>query len=118
LMVSTPDAPCLRDAYSAARLFERIRPDFTREGNERKIQLVVNRLDPKLVKKNRSKNIDDTMDTLGLPLAGAIFEDRGLPGITNACTPLMLASKRGAALDIRDIALRVTGAKPPVRSYG
>ena len=66
IVVSTTDASALRDAQRAVS-------ELSRLGVEQ-IQLVVNRVQPKLLRKLHT-TIGDAMDTAGLPLLGVVPED-------------------------------------------
>ncbi|MBR6740557.1 MAG: septum site-determining protein MinD [Clostridia bacterium] len=99
LVVSTPDTPCLKDSARAADC-------FFREGIT-DVRLVLNRVRPKMIKKGNAANVDESMDRIGLPLVGLIFDDERVITAFNRCEPLMLKQKKGAAADIRDIARRL-----------
>ena len=64
IVVSTNDASSLRDAQRTVGEL-----DFLRQ-----IHLVMNRIQPKLLRQLRT-TIDDAMDTAGLPLLGVVPED-------------------------------------------
>ncbi len=104
IVVSTTDASALRDAQrTVTELMGRVE----------QIHLVVNRVQPKLLKKMRT-NIDDAMDTAGLPLLGVVPEDSQVMVCANQGKPLILCQGRGAAAGYRNIALRLTGRRVPL----
>ena len=104
IVVSTADASALRDAQrTVTELMGRVE----------QIHLVVNRVQPKLLRKMRF-NIDNAMDAAGLPLLGVVPEDEQVMMCANQGQPLILHAGKGAALGYRNIALRLTGRRVPV----
>lgn len=106
IVVSTNDASALRDA-------QRTVTELGRTVDT--IHLVVNRVQPKLLKKLHA-TIDDAMDAAGLPLLGVVPEDSLVMLSANQGRPLILSSNKGAAMGYRNIALRIDGKKVPVMS--
>ena len=100
LVISTPDTPCISDSATAAgRLCEMGIEDA---------RLVVNRVVRRMIRRRNAYNIDESMDRVGLPLAGIIFEDRAITSAFNRCQPLMLTGDHAAA-GFLDIAKRLEG---------
>ncbi len=104
LIVATPDTPSIMDGATAA---QRMYAQGVTE-----IGLVLNRLVKSLIRKNAAYNIDAAIDTVGIPLAGIVPEDRGITAAFNRCRPLALESPKHCAA-VTDIALRLEGY--PVR---
>lgn len=104
IVVSTTDASALRDA-------QRTVAELTRQVDL--IHLVVNRIQPKLLKKMRF-SIDNAMDAAGLPLLGVVPEDGQVMVCANQGQPLVLCAGKGAAAAYRNIALRLIGRKVPL----
>ena len=104
LVVSNTDASALRDAQ---RVVSQLSKELPR------IHLVMNRIQPKLMKRLHT-TIDDAMDTAGLPLLGVVPEDAQVLLAANSGTPIILASRRGAALAYLNIARRLMGQKVPL----
>lgn len=104
IVVSTSDASALRDAQRAVTEIARW-VDL--------IQLVVNRVQPKLLKKLHT-TIDDAMNAAGLPLLGVVPEDDQVMLCANQGQPLILRAGKGAALGYRNIAYRLEGRRVPV----
>ena len=77
------------------------------------IHLVVNRVQPKLLKKLHT-TIDDAMDAAGLPLIGVVPEDPQVILCANLGRPLATQSRRGAALACWNIARRLEGHRVPI----
>ena len=88
IVVSTTDASALRDA-------QRTVGELT--GQVEQIHLVVNRVQPRLLRKLRT-TIDDAMDTAGLPLLGIVPEDNQVMLCANQGRPLVLYANWGAAI--------------------
>ena len=103
LVVATNDASSLRDAQ---RTVEELY--FLRQ-----IHLVMNRIQPKLLRELRT-TIDDAMDAAGLPLIGVIPEDRRVILAANMGRPLILEGRRGAANACLNIAKRIEGYRVPI----
>lgn len=104
VVVSTNDSSALRDAQRTVTELAR-RLDT--------IHLVMNRIQPKLMRRLRS-TIDDAMDAAGLPLLGVIPEDPQVILAANTSSPLILFSRKGAAIAYLNIAHRITGKKIPL----
>ena len=104
IVVATTDASALRDA-------QRTVGELTRRVDN--IHLVVNRVQPKLMKKLHA-TIDDAMDAAGLPLLGVVPEDSKVMLSANRGVPLILCANKGAAIGYRNIALRLDGRRVPL----
>lgn len=103
IVVATGDASSLRDAqHTVGEL-----------GHLAQVHLVVNRVDPKLLRRLRT-TIDDAMDTTGLPLLGVVPEDKRVTLSANAGHPLILTTRRGAAAAYLNIARRLEGRRTPI----
>jgi len=103
IVVSTSDVSALRDAQrTVAEL------DFLRQ-----VHLVMNRVQPKLLRRLRT-TIDDAMNTAGLPLLGVVPEDKQVILSANQGQPLILTSRRGAANAYLNIAKRLEGNHVPI----
>ena len=104
IVVSTTDASALRDAQRTVTLLR---------GQIPKLHLVVNRVQPKLLRRLHT-TIDDAMDTAGLPLLGIVPEDAQVMLCANREQPLILYASRGAAVAYLNIAKRLLGQKAPL----
>ena len=105
IIVSTPDPAAMRDGqHTAALLYDK--------GIEH-ISLVVNRVTRRLLGSTRT-NVDDMMDTIGLPLLGLIPEDQAVPVAAAHCTALVLRSRKGAAVACLHISRRLLGIESPL----
>ena len=79
----------------------------------RQIHLVMNRIQPKLLRQLRT-TIDDAMDTAGLPLLGVVPEDPQVMLSANLGRPLILGGRQGAANACLNIAKRLQGRRVPI----
>ena len=98
------DTSALRDAQRTVALLR---------GRISRIHLVVNRVQPRLLKRLHT-TIDDAMDTAGLPLLGVVPEDPQVMLCANRGEPLILAASRGAAVAYLNIAKRLLGQRSPL----
>jgi septum site-determining protein MinD len=104
VVVSTNDSSALRDAQrTVAELGKRLDT----------IHLVMNLIQPKLMRRLRT-TIDDAMDEAGLPLLGVIPEDPQVILAANTSKPLILFSRKGAAIAYLNIAKRIMGERVPL----
>ncbi|NLF34830.1 MAG: septum site-determining protein MinD [Clostridiales bacterium] len=104
VVVSTTDASALRDAQRTVGELTKAVP---------RIHLVMNRVQPKMLRRLRT-TIDDAMDTAGLPLLGVVPEDPQVLLAANRGKPLILTSQKGAAIAYLNIARRLTGQRVPI----
>ena len=100
IVVATSDASSLRDAQRTVGELDHIR----------QIHLVMNRIQPRLLRQMRT-TIDDAMDTAGLPLLGVVPEDKQVILAANQGRPLILTGRRGAANAYLNIAKRLEGQR-------
>lgn len=105
VVVTTTDASSLRDA-------QRTVAELGAPGVQQ-VHLVVNRVQKKLLRKLRS-NLDDAMDTAGLPLLGVVPEDAAVMLAANRGVPLVLTGPGGAARAYLNIARRLLGERVSV----
>jgi septum site-determining protein MinD len=104
IVVSATEPAALRDAQRAvAELLPQVS----------EIHLVMNRVQPKLIRKLRT-SIDYAMDTAGLPLLGIVPEDKDVTVAASQGIPLVLYSHKQAAMAYLNIAKRLKGSKVPL----
>ena len=103
LVVATNDASSLRDAQRTVSELEGIR----------QVHLVMNRIQPKLLRKLRT-TIDDAMNAAGLPLIGVLPEDPQVMLCANLGKPLTSQGRRGAATACLNMAMRLEGRQVPI----
>jgi septum site-determining protein MinD len=107
LVVSTSDPSALRDAQRAVTEVSRTLST---------IHLVMNRVQPKVMHRLHT-TIDDAMDAAGLPLLGVVPEDPQVSLASGSGKPLILASRRGAAVACLNIAKRLEGQRVPLMKF-
>lgn len=108
IIVTTPEMSAVRDADRVIGILE----SYPRKIN---CWLVLNRLNPKMVKSGDMMSVDDVLDILGIRLLGVIPEDTGITISTNKGEPLSLNAKNsGAGQAYRNIARRLTGEEVPL----
>ena len=103
LVVATSDATSLRDAQRTVEELDGLR----------QVHLIMNRIQPKLLRRLRA-TIDDAMNAAGLPLLGVVPEDPKVILAANTGEPLILFSRKGAALAYLNIAKRLMGERVPL----
>ncbi|NLT58218.1 MAG: septum site-determining protein MinD [Clostridiales bacterium] len=106
LVVTTPEAMALRDARKLVLALSR---------PETELRLVVNRVRPELIEQGTAPDIDAIMDKLGLPLLGALLEDKTVTPLQNTGVPLIFQSACQAGRQLRDIAARIEGEQIALR---
>ena len=104
IVVTTTDASALRDAQRTVSTLHTALPQ---------LHLVVNRIQPKLLRRLHT-TIDDAMDTAGLPLLGIVPEDPQALLCATGEQPLTLYASRGAATAYLNIARRLLGQRVPL----
>ena len=105
ILVTGADPASVRDVGRAGQLLQTM--------NKQNVRIIVNRIDPKMVKAMKL-TVDDIMDRTGLPLLGIVPED---PEVVLAAVfekPLLKKGKKGAAAACRRIAKRIQGRRVPV----
>lgn len=105
IIVTTTDTSSLRDAQHTVMELA----DYPLRSRH----LVVNRVEKKLLRKLH-RNIDDAIDTAGLPLIGIVPEDSAVRLAANREIPVILAEHRGAARAYENIARRLCGQRVPL----
>lgn len=106
LIVTTLDKTSLRDSALTA--------ERAASFDVSKVEMIVNRVRPRITAKANSPNVDDAIDIVKAQLIGVVPEDdrviisanREIPVITQACN--------GAALAYYNIARRITGQPVPL----
>ncbi len=106
IVVSLLEVAALRDAARVAEALE--------QEEIHKAHLVLNRVRPQMVRDYETMNVDDAMDTTGLPLLGIIPEDIEVIVAGNHGVPLVFCSHKGAARAVMNIAKRLEGQYVPI----
>lgn len=110
IVVTTPEVSAIRDADRIIGLLEK--QEFDR------IDLIVNRIRPDMVKKGDMMSVQDVLDILGVPLLGAVPDDESVVIATNQGEPVTgTTSQAGRAY--QNICMRLTGQEVPfLNLYG
>jgi septum site-determining protein MinD len=105
IIVCTPEVAAVRDADRVVGLL----------GDERSVQLIVNRLRPAMVRRGKMLSVDDVNGILRLPLLGVIADAPDVIVSTNRGEPVALDPGSPIGEAYRQIARRLTGAlsEPP-----
>jgi len=104
IIISTPDTSALRDAQRVVALLSK---------DLHQLHLVMNRVQPKLMHQLHF-TIDDAMDAAGLPLLGVVPEDEQVTLASSCARPLILTTRKRAAIAYLNIARRLTGERIPL----
>ena len=75
--------------------------------------LIINRLNPILVKQHDMLSAEDVLDLLGIALIGIVPEDETVIVSSNRGTPVALDPKSRAGQAFRNIARRIKGEEVP-----
>jgi len=106
LVVTTLDKTSLRDSALAAERAASL--------GASKVELVVNRVRPRITAKASSPNVDDAIDIVRAQLIGVIPEDDRVIISANREIPLITQTSNGAALAYYNIARRITNQQVPL----
>jgi septum site-determining protein MinD len=105
LVVTNPEVSAVRDADRVIGLLE--------ADEKRSPALIINRLNPALVKQHDMLSADDVLDLLGVRLIGIVPEDETVIVSSNRGTPVALDTKSRAGQAFRNIARRLKGEEVP-----
>ena len=105
LILTNPDVSAVRDADRVIGIL-----DAEGKGNP---SLVINRLNPLLVKRGDMLSVEDVLDLLAIDLIGIVPEDENVIVASNKGQPLALDTKSRAGLAFQNIARRLMGEKVP-----
>jgi septum site-determining protein MinD len=104
-VVTNPEVSAVRDADRVIGLLE--------ADEKRSPALIINRLNPALVRQNDMLSADDVIDLLGVALIGIVPEDETVIVSANHGTPVAQDPKSRAGQAFRNIAKRVNGEEVP-----
>lgn len=105
LVVTNPEVSAVRDADRIVGLVEAAELPPPR--------LVVNRIDPELVRRGDMLSVDDVLEILAIPLIGIVPADETIVTATNRGEPVALDPASRAGQAFRDIAARLLGEDVP-----
>ncbi len=105
LIVTTPDVSAVRDADRIVGLIE--------AAEKGPPTLIINRLNPAMVRRGQMLSTDDVVEILAIDLIGIVPEDRQIIVSTNQGTPVALDGKTPSGQAFRNIAGRLLGQEIP-----
>ncbi len=105
LIVTTPEIPAIRDA-------DRVIGLLSARGIES--SLIINRLDPEMVRRGDMLSVEDVQEILGVPLIGVIERDDSIIVAANCGEPVVYNPRSRAGLAFSRIAGRVCGEQIPI----
>lgn len=105
IVVTNPEVSAVRDADRVIGILE-----AEEKGTP---SLIINRLNPALVKQHDMLSADDVLDLLAIKLIGVVPEDENVIVGTNRGNPVALEPKSRAGQAFRNIARRLKGEEVP-----
>lgn len=105
LLVTNPEVSAVRDADRVIGILE-----AEEKGSP---SLIINRLNPVMVRNNDMLSAEDVLDLLGIQLIGIVPEDEAVIIGTNRGTPVVADGKSRAGQAFRNIAKRLQGQDVP-----
>jgi septum site-determining protein MinD len=108
LVITNPDVSAVRDADRIIGLV-----DAQQKGPAK---LIINRMNPSMVKRGEMLDADDILELLAIKLIGIIPEDEHVLISTNRGQPVVLEPKSKAGQAFRNIARRLNGEEVPYLS--
>ncbi len=110
LVVTNPEVSAVRDADRVVGILE--------AEEKRQTGLIINRLNPVLVKQHDMLSANDVLDLLGIQLVGIVPEDEGVIVSSNRGAPVAQDPKSRAGQAFRNIAKRIRGEDIPLMEFG
>ena len=104
-MITNPEVSAVRDADRVIGILE--------AEEKHSPALVINRLNPELVKQHDMLSAEDVLDLLGIQLIGIVPEDEGVIVGSNRGVPVAQDPKSRAGQAFRNIAHRLKGEDVP-----
>jgi septum site-determining protein MinD len=105
LVITNPEISAVRDADRVIGLLDA-------EGKG-PAALIINRLNPAMVKRGDMLSVEDVLDLLAIDLIGVVPEDENVVVASNKGQPLALDAKDKAGQAFQNIARRLLGEKVP-----
>lgn len=105
VVVTNPEVSSVRDADRIVGLVE--------ASELATPKLIVNRIDPALVRRGDMMSVDDVTDILSIPLIGVVPNDETIVTSTNRGEPAALDPESKAGRAFRNIAKRINGEEVP-----
>jgi septum site-determining protein MinD len=101
LIVTTPEISAVRDADRVIGILE--------SNGKTDMGLIINRIEPTLVKKGDMMSKDDVLQVLSIPLMGVIPEDKNIVSYTNIGEPSILHKDARSGMAYKNITQRILG---------
>jgi len=108
IIITTPHVSAIRDADRVIGLLE--------AADKQKIRLVINRLEPELVRRGDMLDIPDMLDILAIDPLGIIPDDATIVTSSNRGELVSLTATSRAGQAYKNIARRITGEEVPFMS--
>lgn len=105
IVLTNPEVSAVRDADRVIGLLE--------AEEKGPAALVINRVNPTMVKRGDMLSVDDVLDLLAVELIGIVPEDENVLVASNKGTPLSLDSRSRAGQAFKNIARRLMGERVP-----
>jgi septum site-determining protein MinD len=105
LIVTNPEMSAVRDADRVIGLLE--------AEEKAAPSLIINRLNPNMVRRGDMLSVDDVYDLLRIDVVGIVPEDESVIVASNKGTPLAMDGKSKAGQAFRNIARRLAGEQVP-----
>src|SRR5512140_2774721 len=105
LVMTNPEVSAVRDADRVIGLLE--------ADGKGPASLVINRLNPNMIRRGDMLSVDDVLDLLAIDLIGVIPEDENVIVASNRGQPLALDAKNRAGQAFQNIARRLMGERVP-----
>ncbi|HEY57819.1 MAG TPA: septum site-determining protein MinD [Anaerolineae bacterium] len=109
IVITNPEVSAVRDADRIIGLVE--------AEEKGPIHLIINRLNPQMVKKGDMLTAEDVLELLAVRLLGIVPEDETVVVNTNRGMPVSLDGKSKAGQAFRNIALRLLGQEVPFETW-
>lgn len=109
IVITNPEVSAVRDADRIIGLVE--------AEEKGPIHLIINRLNPQMVKKGDMLTAEDVLELLAVRLLGIVPEDETVVVNTNRGMPVSLDGKSKAGQAFRNIALRLLGQEVPFEAW-
>ena len=108
IIVVNPEVSSIRDADRAIGILDS-KSQKVKDGEEVFKYLIINRINPKMVKSGEMLASEDILDILNIPLVGKIPEDTAIIDASNQGKPIILNKKSEAGQAYERIAGRLCG---------
>ncbi len=105
IIITTPEISAVRDADRVIGILE--------ANNKKEMSLIINRINPTLVKKGDMMSKNDVLQVLSIPLLGVVPEDKNIVSYTNIGEPSILHKDSNSGKAYNNIVRRILGEDVP-----